>query len=248
VSRLSVSRVAQLRAIAAQYGTPVYVYDAEVMRQQLGKLRDFDRVRFAQKACSNIHVLKLLREAGASVDCVSPGELERALAAGFLPGAAEAEIVYTADLITRETLERVIGLGVPVNAGSEDMVAQIGRARRGHPLWLRVNPGFGHGHSKKTNTGGESSKHGIWHEQLPVALKHIQDFGLQLVGLHMHIGSGADIAHLRRVCDAMFDQIVRFGLDVVAGFRSPTSQISRRSIPPSTSSAGIKRASAWSKG
>ena len=41
-----------------------------------------------------------------------------------------------------------------------------GERRRGHPVWLRVNPGFGHGHSRKTNTGGESSKHGIWHEKL----------------------------------------------------------------------------------
>lgn len=57
-------------------------------------------------------------------------------------------------------------------------------------MWLRINPGFGHGHSRKTNTGGENSKHGIWHEQLPEALACVKQHGLHLVGVHMHIGSG----------------------------------------------------------
>jgi diaminopimelate decarboxylase len=72
-------------------------------------------------------------------------------------------------------------------------------------VWLRINPGFGHGHSRKTNTGGENSKHGIWHEHLPEALQVIRDGRLDLVGLHMHIGSGVDYAHLASVCDAMVE-------------------------------------------
>ena len=73
----------------------------------------------------------------------------------------------------------------------------------GHKVWLRINPGFGHGHSNKTNTGGEHSKHGIWHSELAEALAVIQAQGLQLVGLHMHIGSGVDYRHLSQVCGAM---------------------------------------------
>jgi len=53
-----------------------------------------------------------------------------------------------------------------VNCGSMDMLDQLGAVNPGHPVWLRINPGFGHGHSKKTNTGGEHSKHGIWHGDL----------------------------------------------------------------------------------
>ncbi len=70
-------------------------------------------------------------------------------------------------------------------------------------LWLRINPGFGHGHSNKTNTGGEHSKHGIWHSDLLAALEAIKTGGLVLAGLHMHIGSGVDYGHLQEVCGAM---------------------------------------------
>lgn len=222
---LTSARRVTLQRIAAEFGTPVFVYDAETIRAQLAKLKRFDTVRFAQKACSNTHVLRLLREAGAVVDCVSLGELERALLAGFKPGfehslspnaTRRAEIVYTADVIDRQALARVAELGVPVNAGSEDMVEQLGQHRPGHPVWLRVNPGFGHGHSKKTNTGGESSKHGIWHENVANALEIVRQRRLQLVGLHMHIGSGADMAHLSRVCDAMVAMVRAAGTDLLA--------------------------------
>jgi diaminopimelate decarboxylase len=205
-----------LLQIAAEHGTPVYVYDAAVVRQQLASLASFDRVRFAQKACANIHVQRLLRGQGALVDCVSLGELERAIAAGYRPGSEPAEIVYTADILTEAALDRVVAAGVPVNAGSEDMLTQIGERRRGHPVWLRLNPGFGHGHSKKVNTGGESSKHGIWHENLGAALERIDRHGLDLVGLHMHIGSGADLEHLGRVGDAMVRAVERCGRDIRA--------------------------------
>ena len=93
--------------------------------------------------------------------------------------------------------------GVPVNAGSIDMLHQLGQRSPGHSVWLRINPGFGHGHSNKTNTGGEHSKHGIWHTDLPDALAAIAQHGLKLAGLHMHIGSGVDYSHLQEVCGAM---------------------------------------------
>ena len=210
------ARRSLLLDIAAEFGTPVYVYDAAVLRQQLASLASFDRVRFAQKACANLHVLRLLRSAGAFVDCVSPGELARALAAGFRPGAEPAEIVYTADILTDAIIDRVLDADVPVNAGSEDMLTQLGERRRGHPVWLRINPGFGHGHSHKVNTGGESSKHGIWHENLGEALARVERYGLDLVGLHMHIGSGADLEHLGRVGDAMVHAVQRAGRDLRA--------------------------------
>jgi len=196
-----------LTEIAGRYGTPVYVYDASLVRRQLSALRSFDRVRYAQKACPNLHMLRLLRSEGALVDCVSAGELERALLAGFAPDPERHEIVFTADLFTEESLARVVETGVPVNAGSADMLTQLGERRRRHPVWLRINPGFGHGHSKKTNTGGESSKHGIWHETLADSFARIDAYDLELVGLHMHIGSGADVEHLGRVCAAMVQQV-----------------------------------------
>ena len=205
---------ANLLPLAQRHSGPFWAYDAAIIRQRIAQLREFDVVRFAQKACSNIHILRLMRAAGVKVDSVSLGEIERALAAGFAPGGED--IVFTADVLDQPTLARIAELRVPVNAGSVDMLHQLGAQSPGHKVWLRINPGFGHGHSQKTNTGGENSKHGIWHSDLPLALAAIQQHGLQLVGLHMHIGSGVDYGHLQQVCDAMVDQVVAFGQDLQA--------------------------------
>lgn len=192
---------ARLQQLAAEHGTPLWVYDAATIRARAASLQRFDIVRFAQKACSNIHILKLLREAGVKVDSVSRGEILRALAAGYVAGGDD--IVFTADLLDHATLATVVEHRIPVNAGSIDMLHQLGQVSPGHGVWLRINPGFGHGHSHKTNTGGEHSKHGIWHADLPAALAVVREHGLKLVGLHMHIGSGVDYGHLAQVGQAM---------------------------------------------
>lgn len=207
---------ARLARIAAAQGTPVWVYDAGAVRRQIARVRAFDVVRYAQKANSNVHLLRLMREEGVLVDAVSAGEVTRALAAGYRAGEPAEEIVFTADLLDRPALDLALRLALPVNAGSLDMLGQIGERAPGHPVWLRVNPGFGHGHSRKTNTGGDHSKHGIWWEQLPQAFSLVDRFELELVGLHMHIGSGVDYDHLARVADAMRDTVLGAGRDVAA--------------------------------
>ena len=207
-----------LASLAQQHGTPLWVYDAATIAARVQALRQFDVVRFAQKANSNTHILRLLKSEGVMVDAVSLGEVERALAAGYTPGLhnGHAEIVFTADLLDRTTLPRLVELGIPVNCGSIDMLDQLGAVSKGHPVWLRINPGFGHGHSNKTNTGGEHSKHGIWHAELDAALDAVRQHRLQLVGLHMHIGSGVDYGHLQQVCQAMVDVVKRAGCDLQA--------------------------------
>lgn len=205
-----------LLPLVEKFGCPVWAYDADVITRQIAQLAQFDAIRFAQKACSNTHILRLMREHGVRVDAVSLGEIERAMVAGFDPLTHSDDMVFTADVIDEATLERVRELHIPVNAGSVDMLEQVGQSSPGHRVWLRINPGFGHGHSQKTNTGGENSKHGIWYADLPEALRVIQRYQLKLVGLHMHIGSGVDYGHLEQVCDAMVNQVVQFGQDLEA--------------------------------
>ena len=193
-----------LLRLSEQYGTPLWVYDADTIRARIEQLRAFDVIRYAQKACSNLSILKLMRQHGAFVDAVSLGEIERAQRAGYAANSDRAaQIVYTADIFDRMTLERVVADRIEVNVGSIDMLHQIGARAPGHRVWIRINPGFGHGHSKKTNTGGESSKHGIWYTELRDAAGLVKRYGLHLVGLHMHIGSGVDYSHLEQVCGAM---------------------------------------------
>ena len=198
-----------IRDLARTHGTPLWVYEAAVIRSRIQSLSAFETVRFAQKACSNTHVLRLMREQGVAVDAVSRGEILRAIKAGYTSGADSNEIVFTADVIDQATLDTVVQHKVQVNAGSIDMLRQLGAASPGHRVWLRINPGFGHGHSNKTNTGGEHSKHGIWHAELEQALAVVKAQGLKLVGLHMHIGSGVDYGHLQSVCGAMVDLLRR---------------------------------------
>ena len=204
-----------LRALAQRHGTPLWVYDAATIRARIASLKAFDTIRYAQKANSNLHLLRLMRAQGVKVDAVSLGEIERALAAGYC-AADNDDVVFTADLFDHATLAKVVAERITVNAGSIDMLAQLGQRSPGHKVWLRINPGFGHGHSNKTNTGGEHSKHGIWHADLAAALSEVDRHRLHLVGLHMHIGSGVDYHHLEQVCGAMVGLAQQLGRPIEA--------------------------------
>ncbi len=218
-----------MRELAGQFGTPVYVYDAAKIIERIGDLKAFDVVRYAQKACSNIAILDLVRRQGVLVDAVSAGEIRRAIAAGYpTHGNSTAgdssrtsvtteedsprrsvvttllhPIVYTSDIFDRESLDAVAEYDLHVNCGSTDMLNQLADRMGGRKITLRINPGFGHGHSQKTNTGGEHSKHGIWHEELPDCAARARRLGHTITGLHIHIGSGTDLDHLATCSGAM---------------------------------------------
>lgn len=198
-------------ALAQRYGTPFFAYDQAVIAQRISELAPFETVRFAQKACSNLAILALMRSHGIVVDSVSAGEIVRALHAGFSPVGDPPGVVYTADIFDDDALDLIARHQVPVNCGSPDMLPQLAAVAPGVPVTLRINPGFGHGHSRKTNTGGPLSKHGIWHEQLEDCLRTGDQLGLKITGLHLHIGSGTDFEHLATVCDAMVGLARRTG-------------------------------------
>lgn len=200
--------------LARDFGTPTYVYDAAKILERVSDLRQFDVIRYAQKACSNLAILDLVRRQGVKVDAVSAGEIRRAMAAGYKAGGPSAEIVYTADIFDREVLDLVVKHDIHVNCGSPDMIDQLGERAPGRNITLRINPGFGHGHSQKTNTGGEQSKHGIWHTQLEDCLRRADRHGLMISGIHMHIGSGTDLEHLAQVCGSLEKTVLAVGRSV----------------------------------
>ena len=200
-----------IQQLSEQFGTPTFAYIGETIVQRIRDLAAFDTVRYAQKACSNLAILDLVRQHGVLVDAVSAGEIRRAMLAGYAVVGDPPPIVYTADIFDRETLDLVIEHQIHVNCGSPDMIDQLGKLSPGHKITLRINPGFGHGHSQKTNTGGEQSKHGIWHDQLDGCLERARHYGLAVTGMHMHIGSGTDLEHLGKVCGALEECAVRAG-------------------------------------
>lgn len=199
-----------IRDLAAKFGTPTYVYDQTKIEERIADLKAFPVIRYAQKANSNLAILALMRKHGVVVDAVSAGEIFRALRVGYRP----EEIVYTADIFDHQALAMVAEHGIPVNCGSPDMIPQLGDRCPGRGITLRINPGFGHGHSQKTNTGGEQSKHGIWHEQVPDCVALAKRHNLKVTGIHMHIGSGTDFKHLSTVCEALAKAAEHVGADL----------------------------------
>jgi diaminopimelate decarboxylase len=233
-SRTHIAGIA-VAELARRFGTPTFVYDAAKIRRRIADLAAFDVVRYAEKACSNLAVLDLVRRCGALVDTVSAGEIRRALAAGFPTVGDPPPVVYTADVFDRESLDLCIEQGIHVNCGSPDMIDQYGgglsqfsRSENGtvpftspsrtasRNITLRINPGFGHGHCQKTNTGGKQAKHGIWHAQIADCLDRARRHRLIVSGLHMHIGSGTDLEHLSQVCGAMERAAVEVGPSVTS--------------------------------
>lgn len=207
----------KLIELAEKLNSPFWAYDADIIKSKVDQLRKFDVIRYAQKACSNVNILKFMKAQGTKVDSVSLGEIERSLCAGYQPGTNDNEIVFTADIIDNETCKRTLDLKIPVNAGSIEMLRELGRRKAyGHPVWIRINPGFGYGHSQKTNTGGENSKHGIWFEDLTEALAVIKEFQLNLKGFHMHIGSGSFSNNLENACNAMAKHVIACNYDIEA--------------------------------
>ena len=196
-----------IREGVERFGTPFWVYDRATIENRIREVQIFDVVRYAQKACSNLSILSLMKKKGVVVDAVSAGEIERALRVGYVGGETKKtpQIVYTADIFDADALALVKEHHIQVNIGSPEMISQLADAGVKSDLTLRVNPGFGHGHSRKTNTGGPLSKHGVWHTQIKECMKLAQSRGMWISGLHMHIGSGTDFEHLTQVCEAMCD-------------------------------------------
>ena len=187
-----------LEAIARRVGTPFYLYDAATLRRRIADVRsiaagDGIQARYAMKACSLRRVLEVMRDAGIWIDAVSGNEVLRARAAGFSTGAEPPVILLSADVFRDNALGVVLEHGVLPNIGSPGMVETLQRAGYRGPIGIRVNPGFGHGHVQATDTGGPSSKHGIWADDLDAVRRAAAAAGLRVVLLHAHVGSGPQI-------------------------------------------------------
>jgi diaminopimelate decarboxylase len=207
-----------LDALAAKVGTPFYLYDAGILRQRMGEVaaaagRDF-HARYAMKANSARKVLETAREAGLWIDAVSGNEVERARRAGFAAGNEPPVIMFTADVFRDNALEAVMANGVLPNIGSPGMIGELAEAGYRGPIAIRVNPGFGHGHVQACDTGGPSSKHGIWYEDIADVAELARRAGFPVVALHAHVGTGPQIEefdrNMRRLVDTFAELLEQF--------------------------------------
>ncbi|MEK0445297.1 MAG: diaminopimelate decarboxylase [Verrucomicrobiota bacterium] len=185
---------AQLLSFARNVGTPFWLYDAATLRQRISEIQEITgdgiQARFAMKACPATKVLREMQKAGIWIDAVSGNEILRAKNAGHAVGHQPPVILYTSDVFRDNALSVVLENGILPNVGSPGMISELHAAGYRGPISLRVNPGFGHGHVNSCDTGGPSSKHGIWHSDLETVAAQAQALGLKIVMLHAHIGSG----------------------------------------------------------
>jgi diaminopimelate decarboxylase len=180
-------------ALAARFGTPLYVYDAAVIRRQAANVRNAFaalpfRPFYAMKANSNLAILRMLREEGFGCDAVSPGEIHLAMRAGFGP----EEIWFTCSNVSDEDLRAIPDPRIVVNVNSMSEIDRCLALDLPNPIALRINPSVGAGHHADVITAGESVKFGIDLAELDSARMLVEDTGRKIVGLHAHIGSGVD--------------------------------------------------------
>ena len=193
---------ADLVKLVADYHTPLYIFDEKTIRQRCNDLKQVlsyknHHIRYACKALTLKAVLKIVRDEGLWIDASSVNEVDRALLAGFKP----SEVYYTGEGATHSVYNYLVEIGVLINCTSIDQIRLLGSVKRNHFCSIRVNPGEGHGETNKTNTGGPSSKHGIYFDQIETAKSVASEFGNKIIGLHSHIGAGTDLSHWLRIKD-----------------------------------------------
>jgi diaminopimelate decarboxylase len=186
-----------LARIAAEVGTPVYVYSAATFQRHARVFRDglagIERkhLAFAVKANPNLAVLRLLANEGFGADVVSGGELARALAAGM----AAKDIVFSGVGKTRIELDQALGVGIGqfnLELEEEGVVLSQLAAARGlrAPATLRVNPDVDAGTHEKISTGRAENKFGLPIDEAPAIFDRLAPLpGLNLRGVAVHIGS-----------------------------------------------------------
>jgi diaminopimelate decarboxylase len=217
-----------LLAIATQYGSPVYVYDASKIETQYKRLQNAFKgvkqvkIHYAVKALSNISVLKLLLNHGAGLDTVSIQEVQLGLKAGADP----KDIIYTPNGVSLEEIEIAAKLGVQINIDNLSILEQFGTKHPKIPVCIRINPHVMAGGNTNISVGHIDSKFGISIHQLPHINRIVENTGMHINGIHMHTGSDIlDIDVFLYASEILFEAAKNFKnldfIDFGSGFKVP---------------------------
>jgi len=220
----------EVTEVAEEYGTPLFIYSKKRILSNFKRLiqvfsdkTSLDlRIYYAMKANPNQDILRILRENGAYIDAVSPGEVDKALEAGF----SRKKILYTGTSVSLEDLYQIFKQeDTIVNIDAEEQLELMKETRdrwfknRKILVSIRWNPGIGMGFSPKTVTAGIKSdsgmpvKFGVEEKRvIPVFQKAIS-YGFVPMGLHQHLGSGWIRKDFEKVKCAV-DKIIRMALKV----------------------------------
>lgn len=214
--------------IARDFGTPVYVYDADFIIAQYQRLtKAFKgarlKVKYAMKALNNLHVLKLLKAQGSGLDCVSIQEVKLGLKAGFTP----EEILFTPNCVSLAEIKEAVELGVMINIDNISILEQFGSFYGGNvPVCIRINPHIMAGGNAHISVGHIDSKFGISFYQMRHVNRVVKTHKMKVVGLHMHTGSDIlDAGVFLQGAELLFEASSEFPdlefMDFGSGFKVP---------------------------
>jgi diaminopimelate decarboxylase len=218
----------QLENIAEEFGTPVYVYHAERIKEQYNNLltafKGVDTNFFyAAKALTNINILKYILSIECNIDCSSVNEVKLALKAGFEP----KNILYTSNNIAFEEIEEAKNIGVHINIDSISNLKKFGK-KFGHsyPVGIRLRPNIMAGGNLKISTGHADSKFGVALESLNEVLEVVKQTNLHIRTLHIHTGSEIkDVEVFAKGIEVLFEGARHFPelevIDLGGGFKVP---------------------------
>ena len=216
-----------LISVSEEFGSPVYVYDADKIKSQYERLTNAFkvnelRIHYAVKALSNISILKLLKSLGCGLDTVSVQEVMLGLKAGVEP----SKIIYTPNGVSLEEIEEVVQLGVQINIDNLSILEQFGSRHPKIPVCIRINPHVMAGGNSKISVGHIDSKFGISIHQMPHLLRIVENTGMHINGIHMHTGSDIlDIGVFLHASEILFEAAKHFKelefIDFGSGFKVP---------------------------
>ncbi|MBU0628501.1 MAG: diaminopimelate decarboxylase [Nanoarchaeota archaeon] len=220
--------------LAKKFGTPLYVYDGNLILQRYNELHQFIkwpklRIFYSMKANFNVAILELLNKRGAYLDTVSPSEVHLALKVGY----PKKRILFTANNLTDEEMDEVQRTGVRFTIGSLSRLDKYGKAYPNSEICLRFNPDVVAGEHSYLQTGGDITKFGILMNDVEKVKQIIKRHKLKVVGLHEHTGSG--ISEKEKVYQSMLN-LIRMGkhfpnlefVDFGGGFKVPYESDEKR--------------------
>jgi len=171
--------------------SPRYVYDAatiEARSRTVQRLDPVDRVFYAVKANPHPDVLRLLDDRGLGFECVSPGELDRVFEA--VPDLAPERVLFQPNFAAPPEYADAFDRGVHVTLDNVQPLAEQPDVFAGEEIFVRVDPGQGHGHHRHVRTAGAQSKFGVVPDELDALRAAADGAGTTIRGLHVHVGSG----------------------------------------------------------
>ncbi len=189
-----------LEALCRRYGTPLFVYRPERIRENLARLHNafkkggFEnhyKIHYAMKANRFPPLLKFIRKTGlCGIDACSPNEVDLALKCGFKP----SDISYTGTSLSEDDLRRLGRVkNLHINLDSVHSIRSWPRYSINNRIGIRINPALGIGRSgndKLHYSGNSATKFGIYAEQLEQAREAAEKSGLKIVKIHFHTGCG----------------------------------------------------------